>query len=107
MKMRVFPRDLNLDIMDEFLKDGQFQSIPVAVFYTREHQYIGHWTEHPALADEDRARIREEVTREKPDADDQEIRAEVRVRTQARYPAWQQASVREMREMLAMHLKME
>ena len=32
IEMRVFPRDKNLDIMNEFLKDGQFQSIPVWYF---------------------------------------------------------------------------
>ena len=34
-EMRIFPRDSHLDIMDEFLKEGQWASIPTAVFYTR------------------------------------------------------------------------
>src|SRR5215211_2750655 len=45
MEMRVFPRDQHLDIMGEFLKDGEFQSIPTAVFYTRDNRYIMHWIE--------------------------------------------------------------
>ena len=101
MEMRVFPRDSNLDIMQEFLKNGQHQSIPVAIFYTRDHQYIGHWIERPALADQDRAQIEEAVKR------DQKVRAETRARQQQRYPAWQQASVQEMRELLASHLNLE
>lgn len=50
MELRIFPRDENLDIMSEFLKDGEHQSIPTFVFYTRDHRYIGHWIERPAKA---------------------------------------------------------
>jgi hypothetical protein len=49
--IRLFPRDQNLDIMGEFLKDGLHQSIPTAVFYTRDHEYIAHWIERPARAE--------------------------------------------------------
>jgi hypothetical protein len=50
MDLRVFPRDDNLDIISEFLKDGEHQSIPTVVFYTRDHRYIAHWIERPAKA---------------------------------------------------------
>jgi hypothetical protein len=50
MELRVFPRDDNLDIMGEFLKEGEHQSIPTAVFYTRDHRYICHWIERPVKA---------------------------------------------------------
>jgi len=50
MELRIFPRDDNLDIMDEFLKGGESQSIPTFVFYTRDHRYIAHWIERPAKA---------------------------------------------------------
>src|SRR3990172_6917408 len=30
---RVFPRDQNLDLMDRYLKDGLYRSIPVFVFF--------------------------------------------------------------------------
>jgi hypothetical protein len=49
--LRAFPRDDNLDIMNEFLKEGQHQSIPAAVFYTKDHEYITHWIERPRKAD--------------------------------------------------------
>ena len=104
MEMRVFPRDSNLDIMQEFLKNGQHQSIPVAIFYTRDHQYIGHWIERSAMADQDRAQIEAAVRRDLPEANDQKVRTETRARQQQRYPIWQQASVQEMRELLARHL---
>jgi len=52
MELRVFPRDQNLDIMNEFLHQGKHQSIPVFVFYTSSQRYLAHWTERPALANE-------------------------------------------------------
>src|SRR3990172_1010999 len=50
MELRVFPRDDNPDIMNEFLNQGEHQSIPTVVFYTRDHRYICHWIERPAKA---------------------------------------------------------
>ncbi|OGK82820.1 MAG: hypothetical protein A2X51_03025 [Candidatus Rokubacteria bacterium GWC2_70_24] len=49
--------DSNADIMAAFMnaKNGQrFQSIPVAVFYTRDLQYLYHYTEFPAIYHKDR-----------------------------------------------------
>jgi len=72
MELRIFPRDgqkvgrdakanpadsPNADIMNEFLyeKGGQtFQSIPVAVFYTKELRYLYHYTEFPKIYHKDR-----------------------------------------------------
>ena len=39
MEMRIFPRDYNMDIMNEFLNRGEHKSIPVAVFYTKDQEY--------------------------------------------------------------------
>lgn len=50
MDLRIFPRDDNTDIMNEFLNQGEHQSIPTFVFYTRDHRYIAHWVERPARA---------------------------------------------------------
>ena len=101
MEMRVFPRDENLDIMSEFLKEGQFQSIPTFVFYSADHEYLGHWIERPVAANQERAEILEAVKQEKAGADEQEISQEARLRTAERYPAWQQETVRELRQLLA------
>ena len=49
--------DSNADIMAEFLnhKHGQtWQSIPVCVFYTRDLEYLYHYTEYPAIYDKER-----------------------------------------------------
>src|SRR5574341_228345 len=50
MELRIFPRDDNLDIMNEFLNHGESQSIPTFVFYTSDHRYLAHWIERPATA---------------------------------------------------------
>lgn len=51
MELRVFLRDQNLDIMEEFLSnDGKSRAIPVFVFYTKDLEYITHWTERSASA---------------------------------------------------------
>ena len=52
MEIKIFARDENKDIMAEFLADGEFESIPTVVFYTAAHEYIMHWIERPALANE-------------------------------------------------------
>lgn len=48
LNLSVFLRDQHLDIMDQYLKDGQFRSIPVFVFFDENFQEIGHWIERPA-----------------------------------------------------------
>ena len=53
IEMRVFKRDENKDIIGEFLKDGEHESIPVAVFYTKDHRYIAHFIERPRLANDE------------------------------------------------------
>lgn len=59
IEMRVFPRDQNLDIMNEFLKDGEFQSIPTAIFYTDGLDYIYHFIERPAKANDEMSQMRD------------------------------------------------
>ncbi len=104
IEMRIFPRDNNLDIADEFLNKGEFRSIPTVVFYTKGLKYICHWIERPALANQERAKIEDEAKKERPGASEQEIRAQVSERTRPRYPAWQQETIREVRQMLAKKL---
>ena len=51
--------DSNADLMAEFLnaKNGQtWQSIPVAVFYTKNLDYLYHYVEYPAIYHKDRVR---------------------------------------------------
>jgi len=104
MEMRVFPRDQHLDIMSEFLKDGEFQSIPVVVFYTAEQEYLGHWIERPKSANVERDEIETNVKAEMAGSEEDAIRSAIRERTRARQGAWQQASVTEIRELLEKNL---
>ena len=101
MEMSVFPRDLNHDIMNEFLKDGQWMSIPCAVFYTKDHQYICHWIERPDVADREMVEIEEAIRAENPQISDQEFSRERRTRTGAKADDWIQATVVELKELLS------
>ena len=100
VEVRVFPRDSNLDVMNEFLKEGKYQSIPVFVFYTDGLDYICHWIERPEVADRESEEIESSIRRENPDIDDRQFGVERRKRVSIRFPAWQQATVREMNDML-------
>ena len=94
--MRVFPRDQHHDIMNEFLKEGQWMSIPTAVFYTADHRYILHWIERPEVAEQEVKEIEQAIRTENPDISDQDFGRERRARTAARAEAWQQATVEEI-----------
>jgi glutaredoxin len=51
MELRIFLRDQNPDIMDEFLLGAaKSRAIPVFVFYTADTEYITHFTERSASA---------------------------------------------------------
>jgi hypothetical protein len=109
MTMKIVLRDENPDIMDEFLLNGQARAIPVAVFYTRDHQYITHWIERPAVAHAEVARIRAEFSALYPavdlkaptGADWQTMKTFFDAHLPQHYPAWQVETVREIRELLA------
>lgn len=48
LNVRILLRDQNLDIMDSHLKDGQFRSIPLFIFYDENFNELGFWNERPA-----------------------------------------------------------
>ena len=100
MEMRVFPRDANLDIMNEFLNRGEHQSIPTVVFFTAGQEYFCHWIERPDQANKEMAEIGEQLEAEMAGQDEQTIRRARRERVNARFPEWQKATVRELRDML-------
>ena len=52
LQVRVFLRDENPDLMDQFLKDGKYRSIPVIVFFDASMNEVGRFTERaPAGTD--------------------------------------------------------
>ena len=101
MEMSIFPRDLNHDIINEFLKEGKWMSIPVAAFYTRDHRYICHWIEQPAVAEREMAEIEHAIRAENPQINEQGFSRERRARTSARAADWIQATVEELKELLS------
>ena len=58
MELKIVERDQNLDVMNEFLNQGEFQSVPVAIFYTGDQKEIYHFTERPKKANEEMHHMR-------------------------------------------------
>ena len=103
MEVRYFMRDQNKDIMSEFLNQGEFESIPVVVFYDRDHRYLGHWIERPQVANEALVSIRAQTLDQAPSEDGperQEAMGRYRAATAEAAPAWRHATLKEMRALL-------
>jgi hypothetical protein len=118
MELRVFLRDENPDIMDEFLSnDGKSRAIPVFVFYTADMQYITQFTERSATAHRELAEIADQVKAKMglpkettfataPEDRKQELLREVIAKIQPRSDDWRKEAIKEMRQLLsaALHL---
>ena len=52
LQLRFFLRDQNLDIMDQYRKDGVYRSIPTFIFFDHDFHELGHWQELPAKIEE-------------------------------------------------------
>ena len=105
LDMKIFFRDQNLDMINEFLYKGEFQSIPVFVFYTKDHKYLGHWTEKSQKTREE-GPLLQAITSKMRNPD---ITPEERKQFMDEYAAfqsgpvwdgWRQAQVTEIRELL-------
>jgi thiol-disulfide isomerase/thioredoxin len=100
-ELRMFMRDQNKDIMAEFLAGGEFESIPVAVFYTKDFKYICHFIERPALANEEMRTLLAPMYRRfrKPDMTPEEraaVRAEnIAFQNGPVWANWRQETIRE------------
>jgi thiol-disulfide isomerase/thioredoxin len=53
IEMRVFERDQNKDMIAEYLKNGEFESIPVFVFYDKNHKELANFIERPQKANDE------------------------------------------------------
>ena len=101
LEIKIFKRDENKDIIAEFLNGGEFESIPVAVFYTKDMEEICHFVERPALANEEmHTKLREMYLRfRKPDMTDEEraaARAEnIAFQNGPIWANWRQETIRE------------
>jgi hypothetical protein len=111
--LRIFLRDQNPDIMDEFLSNnGKSRAIPVFAFYTADLQQITHFTERSASAhaglmsamDEVRAQLKLPETATFGTLVDPERTAflrEVIARIQPHSTQWRKDAIAEIRESLA------
>jgi hypothetical protein len=118
MELRVFLRDENPDIMDEFLSnDGKSRAIPVFVFYTKDTRYLAHFTERSAGAHAELSAITNEVKLQLnlppdatfatvPESERQVFLREVIKRITPRFPQWRKESIQEMRALLSTALRL-
>jgi len=97
MDMRVFPRDKNIDIMNLYLNQGKFMSIPVFAFLDQNLNPLFHWIERPEVT----TRFVEEIAAEfsKKELTEDELRQERRKRSQPMADFWRQETVKELREL--------
>jgi thioredoxin family protein len=48
LNVRIFLRDQNDDIMQRYLNQGKYKSIPVFIFFDESFRELGHWIERPS-----------------------------------------------------------
>ena len=61
LNLRVFLRDQNADLMDQYLNKGEFRSIPVFAFFDGEFNELGHFIERPESITARRAQLRKDL----------------------------------------------
>jgi len=97
--------------MEEFLANGEFESIPVAVFYTKDLEYIAHFIERPQLANEEMRTLLAPMYRRlrKPDMTPEEraaARAEnIAFQSGPVWANWRQETIRECIALLRERVK--
>ena len=67
LNLRIFLRDQNLDLMDQYLNKGEFRSIPVFVFFENDFNELGRFIERPESVTERRAQQRKALFAEHPE----------------------------------------
>jgi hypothetical protein len=113
LELRIFYRDENPDIMDEFLSNnGKSRAIPVFVFYTADLQYITHFTERAASAHAGLAAAMEGVKVQLdlpvtatfgslPDGERQVFLRELIAKIRPYTDQWRKDAIKEIRELLS------
>jgi Thioredoxin len=116
--LRVFRRDENPDIMDEYLSNnGKSRAIPVFVFYTKDHRYITHFLERSAGAHRELGAAIAEICANLglppgttygtvPDATRPAFVQQLIAKISPRFPAWRKESIQEMRALLSKALSL-
>lgn len=118
MDLRIFLRDDNPDIMDEFLSnEGKSRAIPVFAFYTSGTQYITHFTERSASAHAGLEVAKEQAKAKLglpasatfgnlQDPQRQQFLEEVISRIQPYTDQWRRDAVKEIRQLLSAALRL-
>jgi thiol-disulfide isomerase/thioredoxin len=105
MDLKIFFRDQNIDIMNEFLYKGEFQSIPTLVFFDKDQHQLGVWHERAQKARDEMPMMSEIRTK----MQNQELSEEERAKYMKEYEdfqkgpvwaGWRAAEVSEIREIL-------
>jgi hypothetical protein len=105
LDLKIFFRDQNLDIMNEFLYKGEFQSIPTLVFYSEDMKQLGTWHERAQKARDEMPQLSAIMAKMR----DQDLSEEERKQHMDEYEAfqkgpvwasWRDAEVSEIRELL-------
>jgi thiol-disulfide isomerase/thioredoxin len=105
LDLKIFFRDQNVDIMNEFLYKGEFQSIPTLVFYDKDLHKLGVWHERAQKARDEMPQLSEITGKMR----NQELSEEERQKYMEQYEAfqkgpvwagWRDAEVKEIRELL-------
>ena len=96
IEFRFFERDQNTDVMADYL-NGEFQSIPVLVFFNKDQQELARFIERPKLANEQIHQTRDVLGDTSPEGiakklghepSEDEIKA-ARAEARERYMEWQ------------------
>ena len=67
LDLRIFLRDQNKDLMQRYLNQGKFESIPVFAFFDDQFNELGVFIERPASVTERRAEQRRRIHEEHPE----------------------------------------
>ena len=95
LDLRIFDRDKNMDLTNEFLWRHKFMCIPVFVLYDKDWNELGHWIEKPASAYKWSADIRTEL--KTAGLSDEEILPKLRELRAGLEPQWMHDTVGELR----------
>ncbi len=70
LNLRLFLRDQNLDLADQYLKEGKYRSVPVFVFFDEQMRELGHFIERPARATAEMVAATAQLVAEHPELPD-------------------------------------
>jgi thiol-disulfide isomerase/thioredoxin len=110
MDLKIFFRDQNIDLMNEYLYKGEFQSIPTLVFFTRDHRELGVWHERAQKARDEMPQLSAITSKMR----NQELSEAERQKYMEEYAAfqkgpiwggWRDAEVKEIRALLEAAVK--